>query len=239
MKKIFAVLFLCFCFEQSLAGGWLWDNVQEEIRAKEQAKQQEQKKVKDYKRFIGLSVGAGAGDLSSVPAFEPRFFKTIRDELLGNSLEFALAIEGGWQKYTHKKVGYQTMFRGRFLYMSDFSSPIFPAPIPSKFNEALSVEVSAGIDGIFDFVKNDKSSFGMILGINGGFNLLVPFQKDENYIRGAVNCGYGVFSNIRAGFQIGMPMGFIDLVAEASLLPVMLPKAIFNYTLSLGYKHFF
>ena len=238
MKKIFAILFLCFCFEQSLAGGWFWDNVQEEIKAKEQAKQQEQKKVKDYKRFIGLSVGAGVGDLGPV-LFNPRLDEVGKKELIGNSLEFALAIEGGWQKYTHKKVGYQTMFRGRFLYMSDFSSPIFPAPIPSKFNEALSVEVSAGIDGIFDFVKNDKSSFGMILGINGGAGMFIPFQEANDYIQGALHCSYGLFSNIRVGFQIGMPMGFIDLVAEIPFVSTLVLKSPYNYTLTLGYKHLF
>lgn len=183
-------------------------------------------------------MGAGFGDIVEIP-LNPRFYKASKEEFLGNSLEFALAIEGGWQKYTYEKVGYQTIFRGRVIYMSDFSSPVFSAPIPKKFNEALSLEVSAGIDGIFDFIKNDETSFGMILGINGGASMLIPFQEADDYIQGMAHCGYGVFSNIRTGFQIGMPTGFIDLVAEIPLLPFMFPKNSFNYTLSLGYKHFF
>lgn len=104
MKKVFAFLFLCLCVNQSYAWGW-FDN--------EPAEQEvEVKKVDNTKSFIGFSVGAGVGDISNVPAFEPRFFKSINDELLGNSLEFALAIEGGFQRYTHEKVGYQTMFVG-------------------------------------------------------------------------------------------------------------------------------
>lgn len=231
MKKVFAFLFLCFYCNQSYAWGW-FDN--------EPAEQEvEVKKVdNNTKSFIGFSVGAGSGDLVEIP-LNPRFFKGSKEEFLGSSLEFALAIEGGFQRYTHEKVGYQTMFRGRFVYMSDFKHPIFSAPIPKKFNEALSVELSAGIDGIFDFVKNDKSSFGMILGINGGASIVIPFQEAETYIQGAAHCGYGVFSNMRAGFKIGVPTGFIDLVAEVPLLPFMFPKNTFNYTLSLGYKHFF
>lgn len=127
MKKVFAFLFLCLCVNQSYAWGW-FDNepAEQEVKVK---------KVDNTKSFIGFSVGVGAGvgDISNVPAFEPRFFKSINDELLGNSLEFALAIEGGFQRYTHEKVGYQTMFRGRFVYMSDFKNPIISAPIPKNF----------------------------------------------------------------------------------------------------------
>lgn len=100
------------------------------------------------------------------PMFNPRYWK--RGDIYANSYDIALTIKGGWQKYTYEKVGYQTIFRGRLSYAPDFKSPIFSAPIPSNFNSALAIEISAGIDGIFDFVKNDKSSFGMILGINGG-----------------------------------------------------------------------
>ena len=232
MKKVFAFLFLCFYFNQSYAWGW-FDNepTEQEIEVK--------KVDNNTKSFIGFSVGAGVGDISNVPAFEPRFFKSINDELLGNSLEFALAIEGGFQRYTHEKVGYQTMFRGRFVYMSDFKNPIISAPIPKNFTQAFSFELSAGIDGIFDFIKNDKSSFGMILGINGGVSVLMP-NKDGSYhfILDGAN-SYGVFSNLRIGFQIGLPTGFIDLVLESSFVPLMLMKSPFNYTLSLGYKHFF
>lgn len=234
MKRIFAILFLCLCANRSFAFWGLWDYMEEE-REREEA----QMKAEGYKHFIGFSVGAGVGDISGVPAFQPRFFKSIKDELIGNSLEFPFAIEGGWQKYTYEKVGYQTMFRGRFLYMSDFSSPIFSAPIPNKFNEALSIELSAGIDGIFDFIKNDETSFGMILGINGGFSMLIPFQEADDYIQGAAHCSYGLFSNLRTGFQVGLPTGFIDLVLESSFVPLMMMKSPFNYTLSLGYKHFF
>ncbi|HIY43824.1 MAG TPA: hypothetical protein IAA23_02175 [Candidatus Helicobacter avistercoris] len=117
--------------------------------------------------------------------------------------------------------------------------PIFSAPIPTKFNKALSVELSAGIDGIFDFIKNDKSSFGMILGINGRVSILMP-NKDGSYhfILDGAN-SYGVFGNLRIGFQIGIPTGFIDLVAEVPFTPLLVMKSPFNYTLSLGYKHFF
>ena len=126
MKKVFAFLFLCLYFNQSYAWGW-FDNepTEQEIEVK--------KVDNNTKSFIGFSVGAGVGDISNVPAFEPRFFKSINDELLGNSLEFALAIEGGWQKYTYEKVGYQATFRGRFVYMSDFKNPIISAPIPKNF----------------------------------------------------------------------------------------------------------
>lgn len=233
MKRIFAILFLCLCVNRSFAFWGLWDYMEEE-REREEA----QMKAEGYKHFIGFSVGAGVGDLG-LPLINPRLYNVAKKELIGNSLEFPLAIEGGWQKYTYEKVGYQTMFRGRVIYMSDFSSPIFSAPIPNKFNEALSIELSAGIDGIFDFIKNDETSFGMILGINGGFSMLIPFQEADDYIQGAANCGYGVFSNIRAGFQIGMPTGFIDLVAEIPFAPILVMKSPFNYTLSLGYKHFF
>lgn len=183
-------------------------------------------------------MGAGVGDLS-LPLINPRLYKSAKKELIGNSLEFALAIEGGWQKYTYEKVGYQATFRGRFVYMSDFKNPIISAPIPKNFTQAFAFELSAGIDGIFDFIKNDKSSFGMILGINGGAGMFIPFQEANDYIQGALHCSYGLFSNIRAGFQIGMPMGFIDFVAEVPFVSTLILKSPYNYTLSLGYKHFF
>ena len=79
----------------------------------------------------------------------------------------------------------------------------------------------------------------MILGINGGVSVLMP-NKDGSYhfILDGSN-SYGVFSNLRTGFQIGLPTGFIDLVLESSFVPLMMMKSPFNYTLSLGYKHFF
>lgn len=44
---------------------------------------------------------------------------------------------------------------------------------------------------------------------------------------------YGVFSNMRAGFQIGIPTGFIDLILELPIMPMFLPKEDpYNYTLS-------
>lgn len=232
MKRIFAILFLCLCVNRSFAFWGLWDYMEEE-REREEA----QMKTEGYKHFIGFSVGAGIMDLAC-PMFNPRYWK--RGDIYANSFDIALAIEGGWQKYTYEKVGYQTMFRGRISYAPDFSSPIFSAPIPKKFNEALSIELSAGIDGIFDFIKNDETSFGMILGINGGFSMLIPFQEADNYIQGAARCSYGVFSNLRTGFQVGLPTGFIDLVLELPIMPMFLPNEDpYNYTLSLGYKHFF
>ena len=237
MKRIFAILFLCLYTTQSHAIFWAFSAIKEATMTEEE-KLLEEEEEKKKKHFIGFSVGAGVGDLGAV-LFNPRFDKVGKKELIGNSLEFTLAIEGGWQKYTYEKVGYQTMFRGRFVYMSDFSSPIFSAPIPNKFNEALSLEVSAGIDGIFDFVKNNEISFGMILGINGGAGMLIPFQEADDYIQGMAHCSYGLFSNIRAGFQIGMPTGFIDFVAEIPFVSMLVLKSPYNYTLSLGYKHFF
>ncbi|RDU71104.1 hypothetical protein [Helicobacter brantae] len=238
MKRIFAILFLCLYTTQSHAIFWAFGAIREASMTEEERLLEEEEEKKK-KHFIGFSVGAGVGDISGVPAFQPRFFKSIKGELIGNSLEFALAIEGGWQKYTYEKVGYQTIFRGRVIYMSDFSSPIFSSPIPNKFNEALSLELSAGIDGIFDFIKNDEVSFGMILGINGGASMLIPFQEADDYIQGAAHCSYGLFSNLRTGFQVGLPTGFIDLILESSFVPLMMMKSPFNYTLSLGYKHFF
>ena len=159
MKRIFAVLFLCLYTTQSHALFWVFNAINEASKTEEEKleeKRLEEEEEKKKKHFIGFSVGAGIVDLVEAPV-NPRIIKNQNQVLIGNSLEFALAIEGGWQKYTYEKVGYQTMFRGRFLYMSDFSSPIFSAPIPNKFNEALSLEVSAGIDGIFDFVKNNET----------------------------------------------------------------------------------
>lgn len=57
------------------------------------------------------------------PMFNPRYWK--RGDIYTNSYDIALAIEGGWQKYTYEKVGYQTIFRGRLSYAPDFKSPIF------------------------------------------------------------------------------------------------------------------
>lgn len=123
--------------------------------------------------------------------------------------------------------------------MSDFKNPIISAPIPKNFTQAFSFELSAGIDGIFDFIKNDKSSFGMILRINGGAGMLIPFQEANDYIQGALHCSYGLFSNIRAGFQIGMPTSFIDFVAEVPFISTLVLKSPYNSTLTLGYKYLF
>lgn len=231
MKKFLTLCSLCLCVNQSYAWGW-FDNeptTEQEV---------EVKRVDNTRNFIGFSMGAGIVDLVEAP-INPRFIKSQNQVLIGNSLNFSLAIEGGWQKYTYEKIGYQTIFRGRFVYMSDFKHPIFSAPIPKNFTQAFAFELSAGIDGIFDFVKNDKSSFGMILGINGGASIIMT-NKDGSYhfILDSAN-SYGVFSNMRVGFQIGLPTGFINLVAETTLLPFMFPKNPYNYTFSVGYKHFF
>lgn len=216
MKRFFAIIFLCLYTTQAHAIFWIFQKIHEATMTEEE-KRLEEEEEKKKKKFIGVTFGAGVGDLG-LPVLNPRFFKQAKDELVGNSLEFALAVEGGWQKYTYEKVGYQAVFRGRFVYMSDFRNPIFSAPIPTKFHDALSIEVSAGVDGIFDFVKNDNSSFGMILGINAGFNLVIPFQPEDDYVKAWFNNGYGTLSNLRVGFQVGMPTGFIDLVAEVPFL---------------------
>ncbi|HIY43823.1 MAG TPA: hypothetical protein IAA23_02170 [Candidatus Helicobacter avistercoris] len=110
MKKVFTFLFFCFYCNQSYAWGW-FDN--------ESAEQEVEVKKADNntKSFIGFSVGVG--DLGLV-LFNPRLDEVGKKELVGNSLEFALAIEGGFQRYTHEKVGYQAMFRGRFVYKTSY-----------------------------------------------------------------------------------------------------------------------
>ncbi|RDU72194.1 hypothetical protein [Helicobacter brantae] len=237
MKKIFAIFFLCLYTTQSYAIFWAINAIKEATMTAEERRLEEEEEKKK-KHFIGFSIGAGVGDLS-LTLINPRFFEVAKKELVGNSLEYALAIEGGWQKYTYEKVGYQTMFRGRFVYMSDFSSPIFSAPIPDKFNSGLSVEISAGVDGIFDFIKSEDCSFGMILGINGGVAIFSPFQEAKDSLDALSHNSYGIFSNLRTGFQVGVPTGFIDLVAEIPFAPMLFMKSPFSYTLSLGYKHFF
>lgn len=242
MKRIFAILFLCLYTTQSHAIFWAFSAISEASKTEEEKleeKRLEEEEEKKRKHFIGFSAGAGIGDLVEVPLVNPRTIKKQRQILLGNSLEYNIAIEGGWQKYTYEKVGYQVMFRGRFVYMSDFSSPIFSAPIPNKYNSGLTFELSAGIDGIFDFVKTEDYSFGMILGINGGAGVFTPFQKTESVLDILTHNSYGLFSNIRTGFKVGVPTGFVDLVLEVPFLPFMFIKNPYNYTLSLGYKHFF
>lgn len=236
MKRIFAILFLCLYTTQSHAIFWAFSAIKEATMTEEE-KRLEEEEEKKKKHFIGFSVGTGIMDLAC-PMFNPRYWK--RGDIYANSFDIALALEGGWQKYTSEKIGYQVMFRGRLSYAPDFKSPIFSAPIPDNFSSALSIEFSAGIDGIFDFVKNNESSFGMILGINGGASVLM-MNKGGSYhfiIDGANT--YGVFSNLRTGFQVGLPTGFIDLVLELPIMPMFLPREDpYNYTLSLGYKHFF
>lgn len=101
MKRLFAILFLCLYATQSHAIFWAIN----EATKTEEEKRIEVEEEKKKRHFIGFSVGAGVGDLS-LPLINPRLYKSAKKELIGNSLEFALAIEGGWQKYTYEKVGY-------------------------------------------------------------------------------------------------------------------------------------
>lgn len=79
----------------------------------------------------------------------------------------------------------------------------------------------------------------MILGINGGASILMMNKGGSyHFILDGAN-SYGVFSNLRTGFQIGLPTGFIDLVLESSFVPLMMMKSPFNSTLTLGYKYLF
>ena len=232
MKRIFAILFLCFYTTQSHAIFWAFSAINEASKSEEE-KRLEEEEEKKKKHFIGFSVGAGIMDLGS-PILNPRIWKVDQKYLEGNSLNIALSLEGGWQKYTYEKVGYQVIFRGRINYATDFKSPIFNAPKTSIYKIAFLATASAGIDGIFDFVKSNENSFGMILGINAGAGMIWA-DKDSD-----AGVSLGLNTNLRTGFQVGLPTGFIDLTLELPLIPLFFPKEVpYNYTLSLGYKHFF
>lgn len=74
----------------------------------------------------------------------------------------------------------------------------------------------------------------MILGINAGAGMI---WVDKDSDKGV---SLGLNSNARIGFQIGTSSGFIDLILEVPIMPMFFPKENpYNYTLSLGYKHFF
>lgn len=129
-----------------------------------------------WKEFIGVNIGAGLYDINE------GYIITINNRLLGDSPTRAfggnIAITTGKQKYTYEKVGWRYLFILRVDYMDGW-----------KYKESQDLHLKSGwglnatvaVDGMFDFVREGNSSFGMILGLGfQGFDLKIINKDSKN-----------------------------------------------------------
>lgn len=116
MRVFLLSLILCLYTTQSQAT--FWSDLRRSMMTEEEKKAYDEEEKKK-KHFIGFSVGAGVMDLG-FPFLNPRIWKATRHLLEANSLDYVVAIEGGWQKHTYEKVGIRNTLGFTFSYSRHF-----------------------------------------------------------------------------------------------------------------------
>lgn len=190
-----------------------------------------------WKEFIGVNIGVGLYDI------EPGYIFSFNNRLGGYTPTRAfggnIAITTGKQKYTYEKVGWRYLFTLRADYMDGW-----------KYRENKDLHLKSGwginatfaIDGMFDFVRENNSSFGMILGF--GFELFdLKIVNTDGKNTWSVTTPF--LGDIRVGFRGQFDKNMIDLILAIpyaggiSISGGIGLQSFMSSTLTLGYKYLF
>lgn len=194
-------------------------------------------KIGEWQKFIGISIGAGLYDI------QPGYIFSFNTRLAGYSPTRAfggnIAITAGGQKYTYEKVGWRYVFVLRADYMDSWK---YRYNQNFHLKSGWGINATMAIDGMFDFIRANNSSFGMILGV--GFELF-----DLKIIKSESESVWGVTTpfvmDMRIGFRGQFNKNVIDLVLTfpygggIGISGGVGARTFLGTTLTLGYKHLF
>ncbi|WP_170126714.1 hypothetical protein [Helicobacter brantae] len=196
-----------------------------------------------WRGFFGVEGGAGV------------FATNVGFMLVGNTvfnsnsplgLGYSVGVMGGLQKYTYEKVGIRHSFGFKFSYIPNVTSirdKTLKEYCVVNCDKAKEYKFSNthgnqsvlyyALDGLFDFVKTDKTRFGMILGISVDF----AFTNGEG--SDSVGGTTWLFGSARTGFYTQVNNNIFDLTLKLPVLGCGVGKPVFDTTLTLGYKYLF
>lgn len=193
--------------------------------------------IDKWKEFIGVNIGAGLYDI------EPGYIFSFNNRLGGYAPTRAfggnIAITMGKQKYTYEKVGWRYLFALRADYMDGWK---YRKNKDLNLKSGWGINATFAVDGMFDFVRESNSSFGMILGF--GFELfdLKIVNTDGKNAWGVTTPFLG---DIRVGFRGQFDKNVIDLILAIpyaggiSISGGIGLQSFVSSTLTLGYKYLF
>ena len=195
--------------------------------------------VGEWRSFVGVEGGVGvfgvfpAIFLSLNPSFHPK----------GNpfGLGYSIGFSGGWQKYTFEKVGLRNTLGFLFSYVPDLASiqrgsgdncMFCKSDKPTDFKgiSGQGYNFYYALDGLFDFVKNGETRFGMSL----GFRIAVTGTSGQNGLYGFL-ATYGARTGLYAKFNDSL----LDLTFSISITGAGIGDIIYDAPFMLGYKHLF
>lgn len=190
-----------------------------------------------WREFIGVNVGAGLYDIEAgyVFSFNNRLAGYTPTRAFGGNI----AITTGKQKYTYENIGWRYLFTLRADYMDGWK---YRDNENFNLKSGWGLNATFAVDGMFDFVKSNNSSFGMILGV--GFELfdLKIINTDGKNAWGVTTPFLG---DIRIGFKGQFDKNVVDLIlvipyaGGISISGGVGLRTFVSTTLTLGYKYLF
>lgn len=190
-----------------------------------------------WKEFIGVNIGAGLYDINEgyIISINNRLFGASPTRAFGGNI----AITTGKQKYTYEKVGWRYLFILRVDYMDGWK---YKEDQDFHLKSGWGLNATVAIDGMFDFIRENNSSFGMILGLGfQGFDLKIINRDSKN--------AWGVTAPLAGEFRIGFKGQFdnnvldcvlsIPYVGVVGLSGKVGFRTFSSTTLTLGYQHLF
>ena len=203
-----------------------------------------------WKSYFGVEGGVGIYGIENafIIAINPTFFPS--NTYLG--MGYSLGILGGWQKYTYEKVGMRNTLGFTFSFVPNISSiqkgdyEKFELCIFRCKNQKVDFTEARGqnydfyyaLDGLFDFVKQNKNHFGTSLGF--GLSLLGASGQSGINDSDSLIDGFSATLSVRLGLYLQLQDDIFELMLKAPLIGVGAGNPIMmGDTLTLGYKKIF
>lgn len=234
MKRIILSLLLIFTisFETSLAQS-------SSVSAKTESKSKT--KAKKWDKFFGVEGGVGMMDVVPFLPFLPLGINLglFKNDYGLRGLSYGGGIFGGWQRYTHEKVGIRHTLGLRVFGALETKTGNIEGSIVSDTifanetkNPVIDVTTYYALDGFFDFVKSEEAHFGMSLGFSINF---LQITEAKNLF------GIGIFFQFapRLGLYVQFDDNVVELLASIPFGGIAGGDFAFNSTLTLGYKYLF
>lgn len=203
-----------------------------------------------WKSYFGVEGGVGIYGIGNafIAAINPTFFPS--NTYLG--VGYSLGILGGWQKYTYEKVGMRNTLGFAFSFVPNISSiqkgdyEKFELCIFRCKNQKVDFTEARGqnydfyyaLDGLFDFIKQDRNHFGTSLGF--GLNLLGAGGQSGINDSDSLIGGFSATLSVRLGLYLQLQDDIFELLLKTPLIGVGAGNpTMMGDTLTLGYKKIF